>query len=231
VAKVYEPGLVQPIDAGSTTIGASYGGFDLSGTVSVTVVPATNADLVFNEVLADGTVAGDPNGDGTNDPVEDEYVEIANVSRVTVDLSGCTIAEDDFGNALPRHTFASGTILRAGEAIVVFGGGDVGTLSGRHVTFVVADNEDNALQYGLSLNNEGERVNLYDPTGGLLTTFAYGAGGDIDAVEDASMVRSPDVYGGTWTHHKYAAGSVGDYSPGLYVDGSAFPGPDGAYTP
>ena len=231
VLKVYTPGVFQPIDSGYVAIGANYGGFDVTGALNVSLVPATNADLVFNEVLADGTVDGDPNGDGRLDSVEDEFVEIANLSAVTVDLSGCTIVEDDFGSDIPRHTFAEGTVLRAGEAIVVFGGGMVGGNSAPNVTFLAAQNADDALRYGLSLNNEGERVSLLDPTGGILTTFSYGAGGDIDAIEDASMVRSPDVTGGTWTHHTYAAGSTGDFSPGHYVDGSDFPGPDGIYAP
>jgi hypothetical protein len=230
VANVYVAGQVQPIDAGTTTIGASYGGVDLSGSLTVTVVAATNADLVFNEVLADGTVDGDPNGDGTLNSVEDEFVEIANVSGVTVDISGCTIVEDDFYTGLPRHTFVEGTLLHAGEAVVVFGGGDASSLSASFVSFVVAENADSGLQYGLSLNNDGERVELRDPSGGLLTSFTYGTGGDIDAIEDASMVRTPDVEGTTWTHHAYAAGSISDYSPGSYVDGSAFPGPDGYYS-
>ena len=65
--------------------------------------------------------------------------------------------EDDFPFT-PRHTFAAGTILRAGEAIALFGGGDVSTLSGDHVSYTTAVNDDPGLENGLSLNNEGEVV-------------------------------------------------------------------------
>ncbi len=231
VAKVYVAGQVQPINAGATTLGASFGGLDLSGTLTVTVVAATNADLVFNEVLADGSVEGDPNGDGAAEPTEDEFVEIVNVSGVTVDLSGCVVVEGDLSTDEPRHTFAQGTLLHAGEAVVLFGGGDVSSLSAANVTFLVVANLDVGLKHGLALNNEGDKVELRDPSGGVLTTFTSGSGGDIDAIQGASMVRSPDVTGTSWTHHTYATGSAGDYSPGTYVDGSAFPGIDGFYTP
>ncbi len=229
VAKSYTAGWIQPIGEGVTTIGGSYAGVDMSGVLVVGIVPATNADLIINEVLSDGTVDGDPNGDGTADSVQDEFIEIANVSDVTVSLAGCTLIEDDFYTGLPRHTFADGTILRAGEAIVVFGGGDVSALSAANVQFVAAVNGDSGLEYGLSFNNEGEHIELRDPTGGVLTSFAYGETTDVDAIEDASMVLTPDVWGTEYTHHSYATGSVGDFSPGTFVDGTPFPGVDGRY--
>lgn len=231
VAKVYEAGTVQTIGAGNVTVSATYGGTELSGLLTVEVIAAAPGDLVFNEVLADGTVDGDPNDDGNADSIEDEYLEIANYGDVTVDLSGCTIIEDDFYTGLPRHTFAEGTILRAGEAIVVFGGGDASSLAAENVQFVVATNSDSGLQYGLSLNNEGEYVALHDPAGNVLASMAYGDGTDVEAIEDASMVLSPDVWGTEYTHHAYATGSTSDYSVGTYVDGTAFPGVDGRYAP
>ncbi len=229
VVKSYAVGWFQPLNEGVSTIGASYAGVDMSGVLTVGIVPATNADLVINEVLSDGTVDGDPNGDGEPHAVTDEFIEIANLSDVTVDLSGCTIIEDDFYTGLPRHTFADGTTLRAGEAIVVFGGGDVSAMTAANVQFVSAVNGDSGLEYGLSFNNEGEHIDLLDPTGGILASFAYGEGTGVDAIEDASMVLTPDVWGTSYTHHSYATGSVGDFSPGTFVDGSAFPGPDGRY--
>lgn len=231
VAKIYTAGRIQPLGEGVVTVSASYGGMDVTGALTVEVVAAVAGDLVFNEILADGTVDGDPNGDGIIESAEDEYLEIANYSDVTVDLSGLTIVEDDFYTGLPRHTFAEGTFLRAGEAIVVFGGGDVSSLVADNVQFLVAANADSGLQYGLSLNNEGEYVELQDATGTLITSVWYGPSGTFDAVEDASMVLTPDVWGTTYTHHKYATGSISDYSVGLFVDGTAFPGPDGRYGP
>ncbi len=230
VLKVYEPGVGQPIWAGSVTVTATLEGHELSATANVTLASATTGDLVFNEVLADGTVDGDPNGDGNPDAVEDEFVEIANASDVTVDLSGYTLVEEDL-YYLPRHTFAEGTVLRAGEAIVVFGGGDTSSLAPTNCTAVVAVNGDSALEYGLALNNEGENMSLVDTAGTTVAGFAYGDGTDIEAIEDASYVLSPEVYGTDYTHHTYATGSTGDFSACAYVDGTAYAGHDARYSP
>ena len=66
----------------------------------------------------------DANGDGTVDAMEDEFLELVNVSGVAVNLSGWTLVESDWSTALPRHTFAQNTELGDGVAAVVFGGGD-----------------------------------------------------------------------------------------------------------
>ena len=228
VLMVYMPGVGQPLFEGSATVTATVDSFELAATVDVSLASAIAGDLVFNEVLADGTVNGDPNSDDTLDPVEDEFVEIANLSDVTVDLSGYTLVEDDFYH-LPRHTFAAGTVLQAGQAIVVFGGGDLGALSATNCWFVTAQNEDSALPYGLSLNNAGETIWLNDTSGVGVASFAYGGSSGIDVIEDASYVLSPDVYGTGYTHHTYASASTGDFSPCLFVDGSAYVGPDGRF--
>ena len=231
LAKVYEAGFLQPIDAGSVVLTASYETFSADASFTISVVPAVAGDLIINEVLSDGSAEGDPNGDGTLESTEDEYVEIANGSDVTVDLSGVTIFEEHIPE-VARHTFAEGTILKAGQAIVVFGGGDASSLSADNASFVVADNEDSALPYGLALKNDGDRIKLMAADGvTVITELAYG---DIDAsaeeaILDASLTLSPDVWGTDYTHHKFATDSIGDYSPGTYLDGSAFPGPDGRY--
>ncbi len=80
----------------------------------------------------------DPNGDGSTDSTEDEFLEVANVALA---LGGVTIIELDFPFA-PRHTFPDGTTLGAGESIVVFGGGDVSELVETSVQFVTAENGD-----------------------------------------------------------------------------------------
>lgn len=231
VLKFYDPGVGQPLGAGSAGWSVSWGELaPVTGTVDVTVVAAAAGDLVINEILADATVTGDPNGDGTLHDVQDEFLEIANLSAVTVDLGGVTVLETDF--TLPRHTFAAGTLLRAGEAIVLFGGGSVSSLSAANVSFVTCVNDDSSLPYGLSLHNDGEAVQLSAADGSVITQLAYGTAdttGQNDAIEDASLVLSPDVYGATYTHHSYATGSAGDFSPGTYVDGSAYPGPDWTY--
>ncbi|MBW1878468.1 MAG: hypothetical protein JRJ84_08910, partial [Deltaproteobacteria bacterium] len=89
----FDPTIGQPILGGEVTITGSLEGFDDMVDVTVTVSPIDADDVVFNEVLADATVDGDPNGDHTTDGVEDEFVEIANLTGVTVDLSGVMLVE------------------------------------------------------------------------------------------------------------------------------------------
>ena len=61
----------------------------------------------------------DSNNDGAFDSTDDEYLEFVNDMATSFDISGYTIT--DLG--LTKHTFAASTVLSAGQAIVVFGGG------------------------------------------------------------------------------------------------------------
>jgi hypothetical protein len=96
-------------------------------TVSFTGDPSRN--VVINEVLADPPdgITGDANHDGVRDSTQDEFVELVNgTPNELISLSGWTIRTRATGssNETTRFTFASGTSLPAGEAIVVFGGGN-----------------------------------------------------------------------------------------------------------
>jgi hypothetical protein len=78
-------------------------------------------NLVINEFHADpaGDISGDPNGDGTRDSGQDEFVELVNSGSNDLDLSGWTLSDA----VQLRHTFPEGSIVEAGCALVVFGGG------------------------------------------------------------------------------------------------------------
>jgi hypothetical protein len=232
VVAFFETSVGQPILDGTVTVTGSFAGLEDSVEVTVTLAPIGTGDLSLNEVLADATVDGDPNGDGVTDGVEDEFLEIANASGVTVDLSGVMIVENDWSEFLPRHTFAEGTVLRAGEAIVVFGGGGVESLAEPFVTFLIADNDDPGVPYGLSLNDAGETVRLLTGDGATeLARMSFGAasGGDPPAPADASLVLEPEVTGSEWVDHSTVDGSVGPYSPGTLADGASYPGPESWY--
>lgn len=219
----------QPLYSGSVTINVEAAdGTDLPPIpLDVTMSAVAPGDLVFNELLIDPATTADPNGDGDPDPVDDEFLEIANASDATVDLSGATLW--DSGISTARHTFPTATYLRAGEAIVVFGGGSVSTLSAPNVMFVVADNEDHSLQYGLALNNDGDVATLKGADGTVLASTPYGSAGGPAVTGDTSLVLAPEVYGTDYTAHLYATHSIGAQSPGTYADGTAFPGPSGTY--
>jgi len=220
----------QPINGGSVTVTADCfsGTLSSSVTLNLTVAAPQDGDLVINELLADGTVDGDPNGDGSANSVEDEFVEIANASDVTVDLSGVQLVEQDFA-FLPRHTFAEGTVLKAGTAIVVFGGGDVSTLSADNVQFVTAQNDDPGQAYGLALTDSGDSLVVMPAgDGSPLAQISYGSENPTTpAVADTSLTLAPDVSGTEYKAHNETAPT--DYSPGTFADGSAFVGPEGRY--
>lgn len=220
VAKFYEDGVAQPLLPGNSVVTATWQGEDDTSDLTVTEIVKPNADdLVFNEVLADVPIDADVNGDGAADPTTDEFVEVANRGAETVDLSGVTIW--DATNTAARHTFPPGTVLMAGEAIVVFGGG-VTPDPVEHCAFAVVENEDVGLQLGLALNNEGDTLHLLAAdTREELATMTT-----TDAFKDASWVLDPDFDGARYTDHALVAGA---YSPCALTDGSAMPGPDGRY--
>jgi hypothetical protein len=228
ILALYEPYVGQPLDAGTVTITGTYEGLDDTVDVTVEVAAATTGDLVINELLADATVDGDPNADGSTDSVEDEFIEIANLVGVSVDLGGVTIVENDWSTYLPRHTFAEGTTLKAGEAVVVFGGGDVSALTADNVLFLTADNDDPGTPYGLSLLDAGESVRLMAADGKTtIDNVAYGTAsldGSVPAGQDESITLDPDVTGTDWLEHSGATDAAGSYSPGTHANGDAFPG-------
>ena len=81
---------------------------------------ANYALWVINEINASiHPTLGDANGDGAVSAIADEFVEIINNFYIDVNIAGWTLS-DSTGTI--RHTFPSPTVVRAAEAIVVFGG-------------------------------------------------------------------------------------------------------------
>ena len=228
VVRFYLYNVGQPLSGGTTDIGATWRGFEADPvSVTVTVVPAEPGDLVLNELLIDGTVDGDPNGDGSFDGVEDEFVEIANAGAVSVDLGGVTITDLDFPG-LPRHTFPADTLLRPGEAVVVFGGGDPSNLAAANAQFSTALNDDSGTPVGLDLRDLGDTITLLAATGAVIDSVSWGdaPGATVDSPADESLQRDPDVTGSTWEGHSASTGAAGSFSPGTRADGLEFGGPD-----
>ncbi|MBN2494438.1 MAG: lamin tail domain-containing protein [Deltaproteobacteria bacterium] len=177
--------------------------------------------VIINEVLSDGSTDGDPNQDGSLDAMEDEFVELVNVSNQAVDLEGYTLVERDWDVFLPRHTFETGTQLQPLGAVVVFGGGDPPE-STASVLYLGSNAEDPGFAYGLDLDDAGDRIRLLDADGLTVAVFAYGDEGGTPAVSDQSVTRAPDLTG-DFVPHAEAEGAGGEiFSPGTRVDGSAF---------
>jgi hypothetical protein len=189
-----------------------------SSLCGATPSPAAGS-LIINEILIDGAVSGDPNGDSDpSDPVGDEFVEIVNAGTTDIVLDGFTLEETTFVG-LPRHTFEPGTTIGPGNAIVIFGGGNSpDDIPGTH--FEIANAADVGISFGLSLDDDGDTLILLDTSGNLVAVVAWGKGAPLQALSDQSYTRSPDVTG-EFTPHTSAEPNV-FYSPGTKNNGSFF---------
>jgi endonuclease/exonuclease/phosphatase family metal-dependent hydrolase len=158
--------------------------------------PPVPAQLILNEILANepGSVTAG------------EFVEIVNVGGSAADLSGFTVS-DGIG---VRHTFAAGTTLAAGKAIVVFGGASA--IPGG-ITAVAASSGT------LGLGNGGDTVTLRDAAGSQVDRFAYPSA--LSSTDGVSMNRDPDAdAAGTFVLHSSL--SSNDRSAGIRANGAAF---------
>jgi len=170
----------------------------------------TTHGLVINELLYDPLGVGgawDVNCDGTTDESDDEFVELYNMGNDPVDISDWTLQSATLGL---RHTFADGTTIPAGGALLIFGGGTPGLGCFPGVDVVVADS-------GLDLDLVDTLWLMQDR--GLVV--------DVAAWDDAvginqSWVRDPEGTG-DFRAHSGAAGSGGaEHSAGTRTDGSPF---------
>ena len=178
--------------AGSGVTDTSDGAFTITQTVPV-------AAVFINEVLAN-----EPGSDTAG-----EFVEVVNTGSGAADLSGWTVL-DSTG---VRHTFAAGTSLAAGRAVVVFGAA-AGIPSG--LTNAVASSTGT-----LGLGNSGDTVILRNSGGTQVDAVTYSS--SLSSTDGVSMNRSPDgTSTGAWVLHT-ALGSL-LASPGKRANGSDFGG-------
>lgn len=178
--------------------------------------PAARAgDLVINEILADPAAGADANGDGIASTTGDEFVELVSTASGPVDIGGVTLSDAK----QVRFTFPVGTVLGAGEAVVVFGGGNVANFGelGGALVFATSPNGDAGT---LGLNNAGDELQLRDKDFGVIAVASYGAEGG----QDQSLTLQPQVTGVTWVQHASAPGAAGaPFSPGVQSCGKQLP--------
>nr|WP_224240732.1 lamin tail domain-containing protein [Hyalangium gracile] len=171
------------------------------------------SDAAFT-ILSSG--GGDPTGVfinetlvnevGGNENTSTEFVELVNSSTGPVDISGWTISDA----AALRHTFASGTVLEAGKAIVVFGG-EAGIPPG--LTNAVA-----ASTGKLELSNSSDTVTVRTSAG---TTVDVATFSGTLVQEGISANRNPDgALGGPFVPHNTL--STLKTSPGTRADATPF---------
>ncbi|MBZ4421687.1 lamin tail domain-containing protein [Myxococcus sp. RHSTA-1-4] len=169
-----------------------------SNTASATTSGATSAArVIINEILANepgSTTAG-------------EFVELVNVGGASIDLGGWTLSD---GTSV-RHTFAAGTTLAAGKAVVVFGGASAIPAG---LTNAVA-----ASTGSLGLANGGDSVTVKNAAGTAVDTYTYAS--SLAGTDGVSMNRSPDASAtGTFALHTTLSSLTS--SAGQRVNGSAF---------
>jgi len=200
-----------------------------------------NQRLIFNEILADPAIdlPGDANGDGIRSSSQDEFVELANVSSDSLDLTGWMLGDDETIN----FTFPAGYKLPPRRIIVVFGGGDVTNVAGYDPDLLLTRVFSADGKVGNGLANGGEYVIIKSADGSEDAYIAYGSkvgggppatdattgitfefGEDIvvAANEDQSVTRSPDGNvdsAAPWVQHSTLNSSL--FSPGLTVSGAA----------
>ncbi len=134
------------------------------------------------------TVGIDTNLDGivatTSNQSDDEFVEIVNGTDASVILDGWTFAD---GNSV-RHTFPTGTTLLPGEAISLFGGGNLQNF----LNFGLQAQTANAGSFSLGLNNDGDTLTLADSLGAIIDQITYVSGGPGDS-DGESVVKIPET--------------------------------------
>jgi uncharacterized protein (TIGR03437 family) len=178
-------------------------------------------DILINEFLADPPegAAGDANRDGVRDSADDEFVELINTTIHDIDISDFRIFSRGSGSDVLRHVFATGTILRSCSSIVVFGGG-TSAFNPNDPVFGGAS-VVKASTNGLSLVNSGGVISLHDRAGAVINLVAYGGSSAIDADNNQSVTRSPDITG-TFAQHLAASDEVRAFSPGTQISGASF---------
>lgn len=165
--------------------------------------------FLINEVLYDpaSDLSGDANGDGTRDPLEDEFIEFFN-SGPELDISGYTISDA----AQVRHTFPPGTVIPMNGVIVVFGGGNpTGNFGGAIV--------QTASEGQLNMNNAGDFVTVQDANSNVIATFDIAL---LSGNPDESYTRNPDLTGDFEQHAGVPEANGALQSPGTKLNGASF---------
>jgi uncharacterized protein (TIGR03437 family) len=196
-----------------------------SNPVTVEFTGVANRDVLINEFLADppqsdtDLTVGDANRDGARDASQDEFVELVNITTHDIDISGYKIFTRGTGSDVLRHTFAAGTILRSCSAIVLFGGGNANfnpndpAFGGAQVVKTSSG--------GLALVNGGGSITVQDAAGTIVNLVNYGGSSGLNADNDQSLTRSPDITG-NFAQHLAASGGARAFSPGTQVNGAPF---------
>lgn len=230
VASVGPDGLARGVGFGRVSLTASTPD-GAGGMVGASAALDVLVPLVLNELLADvppddpatAAVEGDANRDGSRRSDDDEFVELLNLSNAPVDLSGLRLSD----STSTRFTLPANSVLAAGRAVVIFGGGDAPpddpAFGGALVLTASA----------LGLNDGGDTLTLTLAVGNEDVTIlsqTFGSQGGPPAPANMSLARSPDAEvdtpGGPLIAHASAQRAADRaFSPGTRADGTPFGSP------
>ncbi len=140
-----------------------------SGTHTPTSTPTSPLFVAINEFLPApaGTVDWDGNGEAD---ANDEWIELYNPNKVPVDLSSWWL--DDAAGGSPPYVFPPGTVLSGHGFLVIY-----------------------KRESGLTLNNSGDYIRLFDSNGDLVDSVHYP---QVKRTDMTSWSRIQDGTG-TWT--------------------------------
>jgi len=173
--------------------------------------------LVVNEYLGAPGSGQDPNNDGVEGgDVEEEFIEVLNISGSKVDVSNFEIRN----SAGAAYAFPGGTTLNPGEAATIFRGGNPTSIPGFTDTGspeLVNDASSNAS------NGNFEDIILVDTQDGKVfdhVSFDYNTSTSLfsPASSGESATRAPDGSGDAINSTNTSANL--DFSPGYETDGS-----------
>lgn len=177
---------------------------------------ALSNEVLVNEFFAapqSGQSSSDADGNGVGDSDADEFVELVNVSSHAVLLSGYRLTDSTNWDTYDKY-FPSGTVLPAGEAIVVFDDSATPTGTFGYAQVTKANND-------LGLNNSaGDVIKLWGAGGSVVVD-------DVDAAHypsssnGISKVLNPELsLGHNWLNHPVLSGKY--CSPGKHKTGTVF---------
>ena len=114
------------------------------------------------------------------------------MSSNALDVSGWSVSDA----TMTRLKFPEGTTVKAGKALVVFGGGKLAKFSSLGGATVLVGNSKK-----LGLNNTGDKLTLKNKVGKVVNEMFYGAEGGkgvslvraTDGDPNAAFVQHPDV--------------------------------------
>jgi beta-lactamase superfamily II metal-dependent hydrolase len=161
-----------------------------------TITASSPAKVILNEILA--------NEPGSS--TSGEFIELVNVGGSSISIAGWTLT---VGGTV-KHTFATGTTLEAGKAIVVFAGAS-GIPPGTPNAVVASTGS-------LGLLNSSATVAVKNSK----TTFdSFSYGSSLASTDGVSMNRSPDA-SATGTFVLHTTLSSFDASPGARANNNPF---------